>query len=224
MRRNGAGHAHRNPFRTIRKQVREARGHDDWLLLGAVIGGPKIDGIRIHILHEENGRIRQLRFGVTHGGGVITINAAEVPLTIDQRIAHAERLRQAHHGIIHSRIAMRVIFTDHIPDHTGTFFIARGRVELELHHGIEQAAMDGLQAIPHIRQRASGNGRKRIGQIALAQGILERDGLNRRYFNGWGFGHRAAKLADALANARGSVFGIQGKEAALHDSILTTTI
>ena len=35
----------------------------------------------------------QLGFGVTHGGGVIAIDATKVALTIDQRVTHGESLR-----------------------------------------------------------------------------------------------------------------------------------
>ncbi len=48
-------------------------------------------------------------------------------------------------------------------------------VEAELQHGVEKAALDRLQPVADVRQRACGDGRQRIGEVALAERVGEAD-------------------------------------------------
>jgi hypothetical protein len=52
---------------------------------------------------------------------------------------------------------MRVIFADHVADHAGGFLERVGRVQLQLPHRPQQAAMDRLQPIAQIGERARGD-------------------------------------------------------------------
>ena len=93
MRRHGTRHAHGDAFGAIGQQVRVARRHHHRLGFRAVVRGAEIDRVGIHVLHQQHRRIGQLRFGITHGRRVIAIDGTEVPLPIDERIAHREGLR-----------------------------------------------------------------------------------------------------------------------------------
>ena len=52
------------------------------------------------------------------------------------------------------------------------------RVELQLAHRVEQAAVHRLQPVAHIGQRAVHDGRERVGEIALFERILQLDRLD----------------------------------------------
>ena len=63
----------------------------------------------------------QPRLGVTHGGGIIAVDVAEVPLSVDQRIALGEILGEAHERVVHRLVAVRMEFPDHIADDPRAF-------------------------------------------------------------------------------------------------------
>lgn len=48
---------------------------------------------------------------------------------------------------------MRMVFTQHVTDGTGGFLELGGGVQPQLGHRIDDAALNGLQAIPDKRQR-----------------------------------------------------------------------
>ena len=62
---------------------------------------------------------------------------------------------------------------DDIAHDAGTFLETLIGVEPELPHRVQKSAMNGLQAIAHVRQGPGGNDRKCIGEISLAQCIRE---------------------------------------------------
>ena len=76
------------------------------------------------VFKQPMGGLSQACLGIPHSSRPIAINVAKVTLPIHQRITHSKILRQAHHRIIHGTIPMRVVFTNYIPHHTGTFFKA----------------------------------------------------------------------------------------------------
>ena len=65
---------------------------------------------------QQVGDLGQPRLGVAHGRGVIAVDVAEIALAVDQRIAHGEILRQAHHGVIDRRVAMRMVVAHDVAD------------------------------------------------------------------------------------------------------------
>ena len=54
---------------------------------------------------------------------IITVDIAEIPLPLDQRITLREVLRQTHHRFVHRDVAMRMIFTDDVADQTRDDFL-----------------------------------------------------------------------------------------------------
>ena len=96
------------------------------------------------------GDARHADFGVTHRCRVIAIHGTKVTLAIDQHITQGKVLGHAHDGVVHSGVAMRVVFTDHIADNPGGFFIRTIPVVRELMHGEENPAVHRLQAVTHI--------------------------------------------------------------------------
>ena len=66
---------------------------------------------------------RHANFGITHRRRRVTIDRAEVALTIDQWIAQGEVLRHTYYSVINGDVAVRVVFTDYVTDDTGGFFV-----------------------------------------------------------------------------------------------------
>ena len=166
-------HAHGNAGAAVGKQVGKQARKDFGLFLLAIIGGVEGDRAVFQPRHQLHRRFGQPGFGIAIGGGVIAVDIAEIALPFDQRIAQREILREAHHRVIDRLIAMRVIFTDDIANHAGGFLERVGRVELQLPHRPQQAAVHRLQPVAQVGQRAGGDGRKRIDQIPLRQRAIE---------------------------------------------------
>ena len=167
-------HAHRDAARAVGKQIGEQAGEYLRLLLFPIVGRNELDRAFVEPLHQPQRGLRQPRFGVPIGGGVIAIDIAEVALAFDQRISQREILREADHRIVDAGIAVGVILADHIPHYACGFLERAGRVELQLAHRPQQAAMHGLQPVAKVRQRSCGDRAQCIDQIPFGQSAVER--------------------------------------------------
>ena len=192
VRRDRGRHADRDAGGAVGQQVGKAAGQDDRLLGRAVVGRAEIDRVLLDAGEQRLGDLGEARLGVTHGGGVIAVDVAEVALPFDQRVAGGEFLGEAHQGVVDRLVAVRVILADHVADHARALLEGAVGVEPQLPHGVEQAAMHRLQPVAHIRQRARHDGRQGIGQVALLERLPERDRLDdgERDDVGAAFGHR----------------------------------
>ena len=94
---------------------------------------------------------RHANFGVSHSSSVITVYRTEVALTVNQHVAQGKTLRHPHDGVVHRRIAVRVIFTDDVTDDTRRFLVCLVPVVAQLVHGEKNAAMYRLQTVANIR-------------------------------------------------------------------------
>ena len=103
---------------------------------------------------------------------------AEITLPVDERIADRESLGEAHKRVIDGLLAMGMELTDHIADDAGAFLEALVGIELQLLHGVDEAAVNGLEPIPHIGKRPVHDRRERIGQITLFKRVAQIDDLN----------------------------------------------
>ena len=92
VRRDRGRHTNRDPLRAIGEKVRKTAGEDDRFLVFFVIGVLEIDRVFVEPFQQEHARRGHLRFGVTHCGGAIAVNIAEIPLPFDQRITGREGL------------------------------------------------------------------------------------------------------------------------------------
>jgi hypothetical protein len=72
---------------------------------------------------------------------------------------------------------VRVELADHVADDPGALLEAAAGVEPELEHRVEDAALHGLEAVAHVGQRAGGDGREGVGQVALGERLAEVDDL-----------------------------------------------
>ena len=59
---------------------------------------------------------REARLGVAHGGRRVAVDGAEVALAVDERVAHGEGLREAHHRLVDGGVAVRVVLTEDLTD------------------------------------------------------------------------------------------------------------
>ena len=150
MRRDGGGHADGDTRRAVDQQIRDgSRQHSRFCQRVVKIGG-KINRVLANVGQDvERGR-GQARFGITHGSRRVAIDRAEVTLSVHQQGTHGEILRHTRHGFIHSRIAVRVIFTQHFAHDTRGFLVRRISAQTHIVHGIQDAAVHGLKPVTGV--------------------------------------------------------------------------
>ena len=72
-----------------------------------------------------------------------------------KRQTHGKFLRHAHQRVVDRQIAVRMIFAHGFAGDAGGFVVAALRRKVLFAHGEEDAPMDGLQPVAHIRQGAA---------------------------------------------------------------------
>jgi hypothetical protein len=125
VRRDVGGHAHRNAGAAVDQQVGQPRRQHRGLLLRAVVVGREVDRLLVDVGQHLVRDLGQADFGVAHGRGVVAVDAAEVALAVDQHVAQREVLRHAHDGVVHRRVAVRVVLADHVADDARTLLVGR---------------------------------------------------------------------------------------------------
>ena len=153
--RDVGGHAHGDAAGAVDQQVGKARRQDHRLLGRLVVVVLEIDGVLVDVVQQGvAGRPGQPRLGVAHGRRRVAVHRAEVALAVDQRQAHGEVLRHAHHGVVDRRIAVGVVLAHYVADHAGGLAVGPVPVVARFLHGIENAPVHRLQAVAHVRQGA----------------------------------------------------------------------
>jgi hypothetical protein len=100
------------------------------------------------------GDLGQADFGVAHGRGVVAVDRAEVALAVDQHVAQREVLRHAHDGVVHRRVAVRVVLADHVADDARALLVGPVPVVVQLVHREQHAPVHRLEAVARIGQGA----------------------------------------------------------------------
>ncbi len=119
-------------------------------------------------------------------------------MTVDQRGAHGEPLRKADHRVVHREIAMRMVLTDNLADRPGRLLVRTVGVDAALVHGVEDATVDGLQAVTHVGQGTSGDDRHRVFDEALTHLVAELADLQRTAVDVFAGVFTAVDVAKAL--------------------------
>ena len=173
VRRDVGGHAHGDARRAVEQQVGQAGGQHIGLHEGVVEVGHPVDGVLVDVLQHFHGDGGHAGFGVTHGGRAVAVDAAEVALAVDQRVAHGELLGHAHHGVIDSAVAVGVIFTQHFADETGALAMRRIRPQAHVVHGIEDAPVDRLEAVAGVGQGAGDDDAHGVIQVGVTHLLVD---------------------------------------------------
>ncbi len=175
VRRDVGRHADRDALRAVDQEVREAGRQYLGLALGLVVIGLEVDGVLVEVVEQRIGDPGEARLGVAVGRRRVAVHRAEIALAVDQRQAHREILRHAHHRVVDRQLAMRMVFADHIADDARRFAVAAvPHVAVHLHR-IEDAAMHRLQPVADIGQRAGHDHAHRVIEVGAPHLVFDRD-------------------------------------------------
>ena len=162
-------HADSDAVRAIDKQVREARRQDSRLGERFVVVRLEIDCLLVEVSQHLHGSTRQTGFRVAHCCWGIAVDGAEVAMAVDEGKPHREVLCHADHCVVDGAIAVGMVLAHDLADGPCRLLVGLVRRDAGFIHGIEDAAVDRLQAIAHIREGAGHDD---------GHGVLEEGGLH----------------------------------------------
>ena len=85
-------------------------------------------------------------------------------------------LRHADDGVVHRRVAVRVVLTDHVTDDTRRLLVRTVPVVVQFVHGEQHAPMDRLQAISGVGQCTPHDHAHRVIEVRTTHLLFETDG------------------------------------------------
>ena len=173
VRRDVRRHPDGDAGRAVDEQVREARREYLRLLARLVVVRAEVDRVRVDVAQELARHLREPTLRVALGGSRVAVDVAEVPLSVDERVAQRERLREADQRVVDRGVAVRVVVAHHLADDACAFDARAARLEPELGHRVQDPPVYRLQAVAHVGQRARDDRAHRVVEEARAHLRLE---------------------------------------------------
>ncbi len=171
--REAGGHADGDALGAVDEEVGEFGGEDGGFFAGFVVVGDEVDGFFLDVLHHFHGGGGHAGFGVTHGGGGIAVEGAEVALAVDELVAHRPILGHADEGGVDDGFAVGVVVARSVAGDLGAFTMFRAWSELEVVHGDEDAALRRLEAVADVGERAVHDGGHGVGEVAFLEFVFD---------------------------------------------------
>ena len=175
VRRDVGRHAHRDAAGAVGQQVRIGRRQHRRLALALVVVRLELDSVLVDVLEQRLRDRGETRLGVTHRRRRIAVHRAEIALPRDQRQAHREVLRHAHHGVVDRAVAVRVILAHHVADDAGRLAEGPRRVVAAFLHRVEDAPLHGLQPVARVGQRARDDHAHGVIEVGAAHLLFDGD-------------------------------------------------
>ena len=173
VRRDVGRHADGDARRAVDQQVRDLGRQDRRLQLLAVVIGYEIDGFLVDIGQHLGGDSFQPAFGIAVRSRSVTVDRAEIALTVDQRIAQRKILHHPHQRLVGRAVAVRMVFAEHVADDARAFDVRPIPNGIGLMHRKQHAAMHGFEAVAHVRQRPSHDHAHRVIEVGMPHFCFE---------------------------------------------------
>ena len=181
VRRDVRRHADGDPLGPVDEEVRKARRQDDGLLVSAVVVRDKVDGVLVDTFEKRHRERREARFRVSHRRGErVGPGGAEVTVAVDERVAQAEVLHHARQRVVDRGVTVGVVPPHDVTDDTRALHVRAIWTQSAVPHRIEDPTMDGLQSVPHVRERARDDDRHGVLKVRALHLFLKFDRLDNR--------------------------------------------
>ena len=143
-----------------------------------VVVGDEIDRVLLHVVHQGRAEVGQPRLGVTHGGGRVALDAAEVALAVDEPFAHGPGLGHVDQRGVDDRLAVGMVIARGVAADLGAFTVLPAGKQREVVHRVEDAALGGLEAVARVGQGAGDDDGHRVVEEGLGHLLGHVDGLD----------------------------------------------
>ena len=178
VRGDARSHAHRNALRAVDQQIREAGRQDDRFLVLPVVIVLEIDALLVDVTNHLHGQGRHLALRVPRGGRPQVAGSAEIALPGHERVAQGPPLHQTSQSVVDRDVAVRMVIAHDLADHAGGLGERGGGTITAVVHGVQDATMDGLEAVAHVRQSASHDDAHGVVEVGALHLHLEIDRLD----------------------------------------------
>ena len=170
--RDVGGEAHRDARGPVDEQVREPARQQVRLLQGVVEVQGVVHRVEVDVPQKLHGRVGHAGLGVPHGGGGVPVDGAEVAVAVHQGQTHGEGLGHVDHGLIDGAVPVGVVFAQAVAHDAGALSMGLVRGEPQLQHGVEDAPLDGLQAVLHPGQGPLQDDVLRVGDHGVVHDLV----------------------------------------------------
>ena len=143
---------------------------------GLVVVGGEVDGVGVDVGEHLAGDAGEAGLGVTHGGGWVAVDGAEVALAVYEGVAEGEGLGEADHGVVDGGVAVGMVVAHDVADDLGGLGVLLVELEAHLLHAVEDAAVDGLEAVADVGQGAADDDRHGVVEVRPAHLLFNIDG------------------------------------------------
>ena len=172
------GHSDCNADRAVDQQVRVASRQHSGLLRATVVVVLEVDRVFVDVAHHLECERRHLGLGVPGGCRFVVAGGAEVSLAVCKRVAHCPRLHETHEGVVDRRVTVRVELAHDVADDTRALRERAVGSVAAVEHRVEHAAVHGLEAVAHLRKRASDDDAHRVVEVRALHLALQVDLLH----------------------------------------------
>ena len=94
-------------------------------------------------------------------------------MAVDEWRAERKVLRHAHQRVVDRRVAVRVVLAEHLAHDTRALALRPVGLQVELVHRVEDAPVDGLEAVADVGQRAAHDDRHRVRHVRVGDLAVE---------------------------------------------------
>ncbi len=116
MGRNPGGKADGDSKGAIQQAEGQSRRQQYRFIEFPVVVLGKIDGALPDLREQQFGKTGKPGLGIPVGRRSVAVARAEIPLAVDQRVAHREGLREMHQRLVGGAVAVRVVLAQHLAD------------------------------------------------------------------------------------------------------------
>ena len=153
VRRDLGRHPDGDARAAVDEQVGEpARQHRRLEGLAVVVRG-EVDRVLVDVLHHLHRQRRHPALGVPRRRGRVVAGAAEVPLALDERVAHRPVLDEPDEGVIDRLVAVRVVLPHDVTDDAAALVEAPVRPVPAVVHRIDHPAVHRLEPVTDVGER-----------------------------------------------------------------------
>ena len=178
VRRDARGHADGDAFGSVGQQVGETGGQDGGFLVAAVVVVLEIDAFFVDVADHFHGQGCHLALGVTGGRRAQVAGGTEVALASDEGVAQRPGLHEAREGVVDRSVTVGVVVTHDLADDAGGLGERGGGAVSAVVHGVQDATVDGLEAVAYVGQSASDDDAHRVVEVGALHLLLQVDLAN----------------------------------------------